>query len=345
MDSITQAALGATVAAVFAGKRCNGKVLLAGALLGTLPDLDVLINYGDDISNTVKHRGFSHSLFVLPIFSWFLAWAIHYFKPIPAWSFNRLGLMIMSVLVTHPLLDYFTTYGTQLTWPIPGYYALSSVFIIDPLYTLPLLIGVGFGLIRPKKAAKNSVIALFIATLYLVWSLVAQQIIQQRVDDTVQALALPTESVFITPAPLNTLLWRVVVLDGDSYWEGLASLLDKDAEVRFIRQPRGHWSIKETPEQLIDLQTFSQNYLSYREDNGQLIVSDLRMGMAGNLAFQFAFAERNLEGQWQLYQTPFRYQGISLKGDYGKLIDRLLGNANIDANLGNCAQCTTIETQ
>ncbi|KEQ16008.1 hypothetical protein GZ77_05920 [Endozoicomonas montiporae] len=125
MDSITQAALGATIAGAIAGRRCSGKVLLAGAVLGTLPDLDVVINYGDDISNMIKHRGFSHSLLTLFPFSLLLAWLIHRFKPLPDWSFKRLWLLIATVLITHPLLDYFTSYGTQLTWPIPGYYSLS----------------------------------------------------------------------------------------------------------------------------------------------------------------------------------------------------------------------------
>ena len=53
MDSVTQAALGATVAGAIAGKRCNAKVLLAGAALGTLPDLDVILDYGDAVQ---KHH-------------------------------------------------------------------------------------------------------------------------------------------------------------------------------------------------------------------------------------------------------------------------------------------------
>ena len=47
-------------------------------------------------------------------------------------------------LVTHPLLDAFTVYGTQLLWPLPMRPVMwSSVFIIDPLYTFSLLIACG----------------------------------------------------------------------------------------------------------------------------------------------------------------------------------------------------------
>ena len=325
MDSITQAALGATVAAVVAQHRCSTKVLIAGAVLGTLPDLDVLINYGNDVSNTVKHRGFTHSLLVLPLFSLVLALAIKKLKPITGWSFCRLFLLISATLITHPLLDFFTTYGTQLTWPIPGYYALSSIFIIDPLYTLPLLLALGIALRQPAKGARVCAIALLLTTLYLGWSLVAQQLVKVRVEQSLRALNISNDNVLITPTPFNTILWRVVVLDGKDYLEGLVSLLDKTKTVSFSRQPIGTWPLAERPKLLQDLTAFSHGFLSFREESGRLIVSDLRMGMANNLAFRFQFATRNAHQQWQL-QEPTRYEGIRLDIDISKLFQRLLGH-------------------
>ncbi|MCW7552330.1 metal-dependent hydrolase [Endozoicomonas gorgoniicola] len=340
MDSITQAALGAAVAGAIAGKRCNGKVLLAGALLGTLPDLDVVISYGDDVSNMIKHRGFSHSLLTLLPFSLLLSWLINKFKPLPGWTFTRLWMLIATVLITHPLLDYFTSYGTQLTWPIPGYYSLSSIFIIDPLYTLPLLIAIGFSLIKHRQAARLCSIALIVSTAYLGWSLIAKQIIEQRAIESLTALGIPQDKLFITPAPLNTILWRIVVLDGDTYWEGSASLLDNKREVRFIPQQRGHWPLAEIPERLKDFQAFTHGFLRYRVEDNKLIVSDLRLGMPGNLAFQFQFAERNSDHQWVVH-TPERIGGITVQTDLNKMIDRLAGNQNIDPLLGNCRLCTS----
>ena len=66
MDSITQAALGACVTAVCVPREHRRRALVAGAMLGTLPDLDVFIDFGDAVRNFTYHRGFSHSLFVLP---------------------------------------------------------------------------------------------------------------------------------------------------------------------------------------------------------------------------------------------------------------------------------------
>ena len=65
MDSITKIALGVTVAPAIGFNHFVSNVLLARTILGTLPDLDVFIDYGNAIDNYTSHRRFSHSLFVL----------------------------------------------------------------------------------------------------------------------------------------------------------------------------------------------------------------------------------------------------------------------------------------
>ncbi len=62
MDSITQAVLGATLQAALLGRWQGRKALLYGAALATLPDLDVVIDYGDAVAGMTYHRSFSHSL-------------------------------------------------------------------------------------------------------------------------------------------------------------------------------------------------------------------------------------------------------------------------------------------
>lgn len=336
MDSITQAALGATVAGAIAGKRCNGKVLLAGALLGTLPDLDVFIDYGDDISNTVKHRGFSHSLLILLPFSLLLAALWHRYRPAEAWSFSRVWLLIAAGLITHPLLDTFTSYGTQLLWPIQGYYSLSSVFIIDPLYTLPLLFALGLGLAKPERLSRFCSLAFVISSAYLGWSLMAKQQIESRALASLPPTHVTADKVFITPTPFNTLLWRIVVLEEDRYWEGLASVMDADAKIRFLEQHRGRWPLAQPSASLNDLRRFTDDFVRYDVDNGKLIVTDLRLGMMGNLAFQFQFAEQDAQGQWQP-QLPVRLPRTEIQGDPARLIDRALGAQNINAQLETCS--------
>jgi len=108
MDSLSQVVLGASVGGAVMGRTLGRSALLVGALLGTLPDLDVLIDYGDAVANFTEHRGFSHSLLVLLPASLLLAWGLQRWRPAITlwhwWAFTGLCLL------THPLLDAFTTY-------------------------------------------------------------------------------------------------------------------------------------------------------------------------------------------------------------------------------------------
>ena len=83
MDSLSQIVLGGAVAAAIAPAAHRRAALLAGAALGTLPDLDSLpiaLFSDNPVTLMTVHRSFSHSLFVLPLVGW-LVW----------WLFKRFG--------------------------------------------------------------------------------------------------------------------------------------------------------------------------------------------------------------------------------------------------------------
>jgi inner membrane protein len=156
MDSLTQAVLGAGIAGAVAPAGHRRKALLLGAALGTLPDLDVLIDYGGAVENFTMHRGFSHSLFVLAPFTLILWWVLGKFWSVVREAPLRWLAVVGLALVTHPLLDAHTAYGTQLLWPLdvpPTMWA--TVFIIDPLFTLPLLVATVVTAFRPKVGARQ----------------------------------------------------------------------------------------------------------------------------------------------------------------------------------------------
>lgn len=131
MDSITQAALGASIAGALAGKTLGRPVLLTGALLATLPDLDVLIDYGTAVANFTQHRGFSHSLFVLAPLSLLLAALLWRWKPDP--GFAR-GLRRLEWF-TRGFLDYRAANGeitaTDVRLSIPGAHPFSFVLVYE----------------------------------------------------------------------------------------------------------------------------------------------------------------------------------------------------------------------
>lgn len=347
VDSITQAALGASVAAVVAGRHCKPKTLLVGAALGTLPDLDVFISYGDPISDTVKHRGFSHSLFVLLSFSLLLTALWSRFR-LNVLSFNRLWLLIAACLLTHPLLDSFTTYGTQLFWPLDVSVAISSIFIIDPLYTLPLLVMLIASLLWQEKMAKLCGVGLLISSCYLVWSIAAYSIINQRVHDEVKNTPLVNKPIFISPTPFNTVLWRIIILDGNKYYEGFSSLLDSkkygEYPIQWAQRERGSWPLEQTSVHVDDLKKFSNNYIQYKIIDDQLVVTDLRLGLIEYLPFRFVVAKRTSQKDWQLI-PPVRIEERKVKPKHlPALWLRLLGNQDVNADLCHINECPLVTT-
>ena len=104
MDSLSQIALGAAVSVAVMGRRTAvWKAALWGAVAGTLPDLDVLIDHGDAIRNMVLHRGETHALFWLTLFSLPFAAGVAWLSR--EWVlWRRWWLAMWLALVTHPLL-------------------------------------------------------------------------------------------------------------------------------------------------------------------------------------------------------------------------------------------------
>jgi len=175
MDSLSQIALGAAVGTAEVGPRAA----LWGAVCGTLPDLDVLIPYGDPVRDFTFHRAESHSLFWLSVASPPLALLIARISRAAGASWREWLALVWLALVTHPLLDAFTVYGTQILLPFSDYpVGLGSIFIIDPLYTLPLIAGVlvAMRLRRrdPDRAQRWNAAGLAASTTYLAWTLIAQ---------------------------------------------------------------------------------------------------------------------------------------------------------------------------
>lgn len=304
MDSLTQIVLGGSLAACVVPAAHRRRALLAGAMLGTLPDLDVIplsLLGLDPIANMTWHRGPSHSLFVLTVLG-FAIWAFLRRVWTPVRDAPRAWLLAIQLsLLTHPLLDAFTVYGTQLLWPLPVAPVMwSSVFIIDPLYTLPLLVGFVAAIVLGARARARPflVAGLILSTAYLGWSLVAKAMVEQSVDEALAREGLQGAAWFSTPAPFNTVLWRVVVMTENGFLEGERSLLADRGPL----QLRRYTGSGETPEEVRDLpsivrlQWFARGFVKTEQRGKQLVISDLRMGAEPDYTFSFVVAEQHADG-------------------------------------------------
>lgn len=337
MDSLSQFALGAAIGEATLGRSLGRKALIVGGLLGTLPDLDVLVRYADAVDSFTYHRSWSHSLIILTLVSPVLAGLLHRYypsrwlpKPTPNESgqtlphFSNWLTCVFLVLITHALLDGFTLYGTQLLWPLPvGAVAWGSVFIIDPLYTLPLLAGIGAA-IKSRRLARTAVITgLIISTLYLSLTLLSQRHARSVALESLAEQGLGTHNVLVAPAPFSV-LWRIVSMENDTYHEGFYSLFDKDRHIVFnsfasnralIDQHLGY-------EPIARLDWFTGGMISATRENDHLIINDLRMGVEASYVFRFKVGR--LEGN---ELEPVLSEQMPLQMDtvrMGKIVRRAL---------------------
>ncbi len=238
MDSLTQILLGASVAELVIGRAVGRRATLYGAALGTLPDLDVLINYGGPVENFTYHRGFSHSLLVLTAASPAIGWVLYKLQGLA--SLKHWVAMVWLVLVTHVLLDAMTVYGTQLFWPLTEHpVSGSAVFIIDPAYTIWLALGVLAVVLLNRQGMTGyrlNAAALAVSTAYLGWAFAAKAHVTGVAARSLEAQGISYAKLLSTPAPFNTLLWRFVAMHPDgSYSEGYYSLFDGTRDVKFDR--------------------------------------------------------------------------------------------------------------
>ena len=298
MDSLTQLTLGACVAAACVPPERRRQAALLGAALGTLPDLDVFIDYGGPVENFTMHRGFSHSLFVLAAIGALLWLALRSFWPPAREAPRRWFAAILLALLTHPLLDAHTAYGTRLFWPSGSTpVSWATIFIIDPLYTLPLLAGMIAVLIRPasKTAGPWLAAGLVLSTLYLGWSWTARTIVMANARQSLDAQGVTDARLFITPAPLTTLLWRVVAKTDDGYYEGLDSIVADDGAIEFTFRPSDGQTLAAALPHVPAarrLQWFADGFVGASVQDDTLIMTDLRMGQHPDYVFRHAVARR-----------------------------------------------------
>jgi inner membrane protein len=314
MDSLTQIALGASVGYAVLGSKVGRKAIVWGAVLGTLPDLDVFLPYAGEVEAFTYHRGFSHSLFVHLLASPFITWLILKLHSIDRQYTNQWFWLVFLCLSTHAILDSLTVYGTQLMWPFTEYpVAVSNIFIIDPAYTLPLLLGLVFALLPNVKATtarRMNFLGIVLSSAYIGWSLIAKVAIDQKVETALINRGIQVNAYVSTPAPLTTMLWRVVVMSDGDYYEGYASVFDKSTDVtlnaystypELLDDIQDEWGV-------LRLQWFTRGFYSVRKKKDKVVLSDLRMGVECGYAFNFVVGKKTSSG-------------IKV-GDFGKVAER-----------------------
>jgi len=298
MDPVTQILLGAAVGHATLGSRVGRKALIWGAVFGGMPDLDVLLPHADAVEAVTSHRGFSHSLVTHTVIAPILGAGLARFHAKDGASIIQWSLLVWLAMATHALLDATTIYGTQLFWPSPDPpVGLGSIFIIDPVYTLLLLVGVLWAACakcKPTARRRAIAISLGLSTVYLAGGILIQAQVHGIAENELARQDIAHNRLIATPTPFNLILWRVVVMAPDGYREGYYSLLDSSPEVLYKHYPNNEnllTSIEDTPA-VKRLRWFTKGFYRVQESNDRVEIADLRMGYEPRYVFSFAVGRR-----------------------------------------------------
>ncbi len=320
MDSLTQLTFGAACGEAVLGRKVGAKALVWGAVLGTLPDLDVFIPLGGPVNDFIYHRGFSHSLILLALFSPIIAWLISNVHPGTKRYYRRWLLLCFFVLETSALLDLLTIYGTQIFWPFDTTpLAIPILFIIDPLFTLPILLGVLAVLVlrrhRPFGHRVNTV-GLVLSLAYLAWAFGAREFVDHKVVEKLARQGVSYSQFISSPAPFTTLLWRVVGIEKDRYFETYVSLFDRESPLfvdSYSRNLALMHGIEDHPP-VMKLKRFTRGYYALSTVGEYVVMTDLRMGSEPDYVFRFKVARLN-----NSHPIPINDEKLKMSQDWRRL--------------------------
>lgn len=302
MDPLTQGVLGSSLSQSFSHKN---SVIIAGVLgflSGMAPDLDVLIRSDSDPLLFLEyHRQFTHSLIFIPIGGLICASVFYLLiAKFSSLSFKQVYIFCTLGYATHGLLDTCTSYGTQLLWPISDHrFSWDTISIIDPIFTIPLLILIILAGVkkRPGFAIAGIIWGLAYQSLGIYQnhraSEIGMQLAEQRGHTPIRLEAKPSFG--------NLILWKVIyeVEDG-FYTDGIRiTLKSKIFPGSFIKKldvERDFPWLDPNSQQAKDLQRFtwfSQGYVSV-DPNNPLRVIDARYSLLPNEA----------KGLWSIWLSP-----------------------------------------
>lgn len=325
MDTPTQAVLGAALGQAFFGRGLGRQALFWGAVAGMIPDLDIAAAaWMGPWGEVLYHRGPTHALWFGPVAGAALgygAWTlrtrcrknqaqespsgpdipkgvVHGSLALPGSGVLRSWTcLFVLVLFTHPLLDLFTSYGTQLLWPFTRHrFAIHAVSIVDPLYTGILVLSLFFGLwkgVRSGHARRAALLVLALSTVYLFCGAWLNGRAESEVRRQLAREGLEQAQVRCYPTFLQIFLRRAVVRTPEEVWVGLISMWSPSA-VAWERFPVSRGPLVDAVRgseagRIFEWFALGDTLAQTRIESDRVIVeiTDLRYGFPGQAASGF----------------------------------------------------------
>ncbi len=221
-------------------------------------------------------------------------------------------------IFTHPILDCFTSWGTQIFQPFSDLRVQwCTVSVVDPICTVPflllLLIASRIPKSKPARAWWNWAGLVWFCGYLLVYNVWHKALVKNTFETTLASQKIEYQRMYTNPTLFNNIVWSGVAEGDTAYYFGLYGFNDCRREFGPISViPKNHHLLDAAPPDSragYFLRWFSDGYynvIPYRGDTLQ--VNDLRFGLMGdsldhnNYVFPF-LVFRNEKGEWDVKQN------------------------------------------
>jgi inner membrane protein len=226
MDPITHALSGALLARAAArsssqrhSEQTNLPLHLqvtAGFIAAAFPDVDLVLRLIDTLTYLNWHQGPTHSLILLPLWAWLLAWLFSGFsRGYYAWkSFYRPACLGLAI---HIAGDLITSYGLMLFAPFSTErFSLPLAFVIDPWFSLIIIAGLAASWRYPQQRIPSIVALVGLCGYGIFLGSLHQQAVKIAIQHA-DIQAMPNTQINVLPQPLSPFHWKIIIRQEDNY--------------------------------------------------------------------------------------------------------------------------------
>jgi len=342
MDLITHAALGAVLGELLMGKQAGHKGLICGLIVGILPDLDSLLRWTHgDITYLLYRQSLTHSLPFVLLSSLLFGSLLHRLFGRSQGRRRDWFKLWFWVLLTHALLDTCAGWGTQLFFPFWQHrFAASVISEIDPLFSLPLLIGLIVGLNQERQSRTRSLwmgMGLLVSVLYLLVTITNKQYVQavfahnferQHASEVIRFETYPTLG--------SNLLWYGIAEMPYGYQVGYFSVFEgAGTQLSLDYVPKRHQLSEEliSLSEVQQLRAVSDRYYVVETHEDSVLWHDLRFSV-GNirhsawtpLAWQYSYllfpSEVDGQPQVRISDSELEFSSEALRLTWDRIIGK-----------------------
>jgi inner membrane protein len=254
LDNITHTLAGALIGQM--GLKRQSRYAMAACLLGAnAPDIDVFAPLVIPVDGISFHRGPIHSIFAWPILAAGIVailWLLDRLRTPPPGTIpfraGPLFAVAFLAVLTHPFLDWLTTYAIALFAPVSErWYSGNAIFIIDWVYWLLMIVGISWSAIRWRRERANperpAQIAGLLMLIYITFNLGESARVEIAAAAQLRSRGIEPTLVVAGPPPLafweRTIAWRSADrFGGGTYDYKRGLLIDPNSEPLRLDDPR-----------------------------------------------------------------------------------------------------------